>query len=470
MHTSPLDQPGTGDAGGMNVYVLRARPAAGRAAASRSRSSPGPPPSACRRWCEVAPGVLVRHVVAGPVRGADQGATCPASCAPSPRACCAPRPAHEPGYYDLVHSHYWLSGQVGWLAARPVGGAAGAHRAHPGQGQERRAGRRRHPRAAAARGRRAAGRRRRRPADRQHRHRGAATGFAATTPTRRASTSSHPGVDLDVFTPGDRRARPRRARACPPTSIVLLFVGRIQPLKAPDVLLRAVARAARRDPALRDRLRGRRRAAARPAAGWPHPDALVELAAELGIADRRAFLPPRRRRPTSSTCTAPPTWSPCRRYSESFGLVAVEAQACGTPVVAAAVGGLPVAVRRRRQRRCWSTATTRATGRDAIAPVARRPARRRDALRARRARARAATFALGSTPPSATATSGYRRRAARDARRTARGRSGGAGMTRRRSRAATVACERDLVEHRASRGSEARRRRLRRRRCPASAS
>ena len=50
--------------------------------------------------------------------------------------------AHAPGYYDLIHSHYWLSGQVGWLAQGALGRAAGAHRAHPRQGQERSARRR----------------------------------------------------------------------------------------------------------------------------------------------------------------------------------------------------------------------------------------------------------------------------------------------------------------------------------------
>jgi D-inositol-3-phosphate glycosyltransferase len=71
---------------------------------------------------------------------------------------------------------------------------------------------------------------------------------------------------------------------------------------------------------------------------------LVGLADELGIADRVTFLPPQSREQLvdlyrAADLVAVPS------YSESFGLVAVEAQACGTPVVAAAVGGLPVAVR-----------------------------------------------------------------------------------------------------------------------------
>ena len=58
--------------------------------------------------------MLVRHVMAGPFEGLDKK-DLPASCARSPPASCGWR-RHEPGYFDLVHSHYWLSGQVGWLA------------------------------------------------------------------------------------------------------------------------------------------------------------------------------------------------------------------------------------------------------------------------------------------------------------------------------------------------------------------
>jgi D-inositol-3-phosphate glycosyltransferase len=74
------------------------------------------------------------------------------------------------------------------------------------------------------------------------------------------------------------------------------------------------------------------------------PDGLVRLADELGIADRVTFLPPQSRADLASLFRAADLVA-VPSYSESFGLVAVEAQACGTPVVAAAVGGLPVAVR-----------------------------------------------------------------------------------------------------------------------------
>ena len=78
--------------------------------------------------------------------------------------------------------------------------------------------------------------------------------------------------------------------------------------------------------------------------GLAAPDTLVRLAGELGISDRVTFLPPQSREQLVNVYRAADLVA-VPSYSESFGLVAVEAQACGTPVVAAAVGGLPVAVR-----------------------------------------------------------------------------------------------------------------------------
>ena len=78
--------------------------------------------------------------------------------------------------------------------------------------------------------------------------------------------------------------------------------------------------------------------------GLANPDGLVRLAADLGITDRVTFLPPQTREQLVEVYRAADVVA-IPSYAESFGLVAVEAQACGTPVVAAAVGGLPVAVR-----------------------------------------------------------------------------------------------------------------------------
>jgi D-inositol-3-phosphate glycosyltransferase len=132
----------------------------------------------------------------------------------------------------------------------------------------------------------------------------------------------------------------------PSTALVVLFAGRIQPLKAPDVLLRAIAVLVDRMPELRDRL-------IVPVVGGPsgtglaRPEALSALAAQLGIADLVRFIPPMTQAELSrwyaaATVVAVPS------YNESFGLVAIEAQACGTPVIAAAVGGLTTAVAHER--------------------------------------------------------------------------------------------------------------------------
>jgi D-inositol-3-phosphate glycosyltransferase len=150
----------------------------------------------------------------------------------------------------------------------------------------------------------------------------------------------HPGVDLQVFSPGARASARAALNSSVPdldlsaTQRVVAFVGRIQPLKAPDVLLRAAALL----PGVRVLVVG-----GPSGSGLAAPDALVRLAAELGITDRVSFLPPQTREQLVNVYRAADLLA-VPSYSESFGLVAVEAQACGTPVVAAAVGGLPVAV------------------------------------------------------------------------------------------------------------------------------
>jgi D-inositol-3-phosphate glycosyltransferase len=338
VHTSPLDQPGTGDAGGMNVYVVelsRRLAALGIEVEIFTRATSGDLPP----LVEMAPGVLVRHIAAGPFEGLDK-ADLPSQLCAFTSGVLRVEAAHEPGYFDLIHSHYWLSGQVGWLA-KERWGVPLVHSMHTmakvknaslavGDSPEPTA--------------RAIG---------EAQVVEAADRLIASTseeaeqlielydadPAKVATVA--PGVDLDVFTPGDPRAA-RQRLGLAPDAVVLLYVGRIQPLKAPDVLIRAAARLVAADPALRERLVVL--VVGGPSgSGLEHPELLAELAAELGIADLVRFQPPASQSALSdyyraaTVCVVP-------SYTESFGLVAVEAQACGTPVVAAAVGGLRTAV------------------------------------------------------------------------------------------------------------------------------
>ncbi|AMT72697.1 D-inositol-3-phosphate glycosyltransferase [Mycobacteroides immunogenum] len=330
VHTSPLAQPGTGDAGGMNVYVLQsALQLARRGVAvdifTRATASSDEPVVA------VADGVTVRNIVAGPFEGLDKYDLPTQLCAFTAGVLRA-EAIHEPGYYNLVHSHYWLSGQAGWLA-RDRWGVPLVHTAHT---------------LAAVKNLTLAEGDRPEPALRavgEQQVVDEADRLIVNTKDEANQLVSmhnaepgridivHPGVDLDVFTPGDQAAA-RAEFGLRADEQVVAFVGRIQPLKAPDLLVRA----AERLPGVRVLIVG-----GPSGSGLDEPTALHDLAEELGIADRVTFLPPQTRERLAQVYRAADIVA-VPSYSESFGLVAIEAQACGTPVVAAAVGGLPVAV------------------------------------------------------------------------------------------------------------------------------
>ncbi|MEU9130294.1 D-inositol-3-phosphate glycosyltransferase [Kitasatospora sp. NPDC048540] len=342
VHTSPLHQPGTGDAGGMNVYIVEL---AKRLAElnievevfTRAVSSEDAP------TVDLAPGVLVRHVTAGPYEGLIKE-DLPAQLCAFTHGVLRTEAGHRPGHYDLVHSHYWLSGQVGWLAAERWGVPL-VHTMHTMAKVKN---------AALAEGDTPE------PAARvigETQVVDAADRLIANTAEEAAELSRHyaarqdqlavvhPGVNLEVFRPGGTggRSAARARLGLPPAAAVLLFAGRIQPLKAPDVLLRAVGVLLEREPQLREHL-------VVPVVGGPsgtglaRPESLHKLAAQLGISDVVRFCPPVGQTQLADWYRAA-TALVMPSYSESFGLVALEAQACGTPVVAAAVGGLPVAVR-----------------------------------------------------------------------------------------------------------------------------
>jgi D-inositol-3-phosphate glycosyltransferase len=338
LHTSPLEQPGTGDAGGMNVYITQtatrmARQGIAVEVFTRATSSDLPPVA------ELAPGVLVRHVTAGPyeVLARDE---LPAQLCPFTAGVLRAEARHEPGYYDLVHSHYWLSGQVGYLV-RDRWGVPLVHSAHTLA---------RVKNAALAEGDTPEPRLREigeqqvvDEADQLIANTDVEAGQLMDlygAPCDKVHTVA-PGVDLELFRPGSQLAA-RQALGIAPDAVVLAFVGRIQPLKAPDVLLRAAAELLARGDVPRSRL-------VVVVAGGPSgtgleaPTALQELAVTLGIDDVVRFLPPRRGEDLRDVYLAADLVA-VPSHNESFGLVALEAQACGTPVVAAAVGGLPVAV------------------------------------------------------------------------------------------------------------------------------
>jgi D-inositol-3-phosphate glycosyltransferase len=338
VHTSPLDQPGTGDAGGMNVYVTEVATRLARRGVEVdvfTRATSGDlPPSV-----EMAPGVTVRHVTAGPFQGLAKEDLPGQLCAVA-NGVLRVEAMQPEGYYDLVQSHYWLSGQVGYLAAErwKVPLVHAMHTMAKVKNLTLADGDRPEPEGRIIGEQQVVDASDRILANTEAEARQLIDLYGAS-PSRVAVV--HPGVDLDVFTPVGRdqaRARVGLRR----DAVVLLFVGRIQPLKAPDVLVRAVAAMVARTPSLRSSLQVV--VCGGPSgSGLEHPHALQELAISLGVADLVLFVPPVDRvrladwYRAADICVVP-------SYSESFGLVAVEAQACGTPVVAARVGGLPTAV------------------------------------------------------------------------------------------------------------------------------
>jgi D-inositol-3-phosphate glycosyltransferase len=141
-----------------------------------------------------------------------------------------------------------------------------------------------------------------------------------------------PAVEHAFFAPGDRGGA-RRAIGLPADRPIVLFVGRIQPLKGPDVAVRTLA-GLHRDDAVLVIVGG-----ASGPSGNSEVAATRSLAAELGVADRVVFVDPKPHHLLSSYYRAADVVIVPSR-SESFGLVALEAAACGIPVVASAVGGL----------------------------------------------------------------------------------------------------------------------------------
>ena len=333
LHTSPLATPGVGDAGGLNVYVAEVASRLGErgiAVDVFTRAEDDGP-----EVVEVNERTRVIQVEAGPrepVAKEDLPALLPAFTA----ALDARLNTH-----DLLHSHYWLSGRVALSLARRRGLPL-VHTMHT---------------MARVKNDALGGDQASEPDIREQGEAEIVAGadvLTANTTDEAAELQRHyaaqpdriavvpPGVDLHIFHACNQPAS-RAQLGVDPHCQAVLFVGRIQPLKAPDVAIRAVAELVRRDPARRERLRlivvG---SASGPQSGWAA--SLGPLAADLGVADLVELRPhsPRAelfRWYCASDVVAVPS------YNESFGLVALEAQACGRPVVATDVGGLRHAVR-----------------------------------------------------------------------------------------------------------------------------
>jgi D-inositol-3-phosphate glycosyltransferase len=236
--------------------------------------------------------------------------------------------------YDIVHSHYWLSGWVG-RAAKEVWQAPLVTSFHT-LGKVKNY--------ALARG---------EPPEPQTRIEGeqriidVSDRILAPTPSEagqlvglyRADPDRirlvPPGVDHTIFMPRDRVAA--RDRLHLKDLRLALYVGRLQPHKGPDVAVQTLAELIARDPETSHDLQ--LALVGGPSGGDAEVARLMELAAALGVEDRVIFYPPQpQSRLADFYAAADVVLVPSR--SESFGLVALEAGACGTPVVAASVGGL----------------------------------------------------------------------------------------------------------------------------------
>jgi D-inositol-3-phosphate glycosyltransferase len=320
LHTSPLAQPGTGDSGGMNVYV---RELTSSLAQAGVRSV-----VYVRRWhdelpdaVDVEPGFRVVHIDAGPPDMPKEG---------------LPDIVDEftdrvgvhlrAGDVDAIHANYWLSGLAGHrlkhefdLPLVSTFHTLARVKAETGDLEPQRR------------------------IDAETEVIGCSDAILANCETEIDELAQHygadrsrievvpPGVDHAFFSPGDQRGA--RAALGLGDQPVLLFVGRIQPLKGLSIAVASLAHVQREDSML-------------VVVGGPSgAEGEAELArvhrqiTDLGLEDRVRFVPPQPHHLLSTYYRAADV-SVVPSRSESFGLVALEAAACGTPVVAAAVGGL----------------------------------------------------------------------------------------------------------------------------------
>ena len=339
VHSSPLDRAGVGDAGGMNVYVVenaKKMAAAGVEVDIFTRATDPHLPQIVK----IAEGVTVRNIEAGPIASLSKEEL-PSQLGALTHGMMAIIHSLPSNYYSILHSHYWISGQLGWMISDQTGIPL-VHTMHTMakvKNQFIADGDMPEPTI------RAFG---------EEQIVKNAAGLIANTDAEAASLVSlyganpdkvfvvTPGVDLNTFTVGDGKAAARGKLNIAPDALMLTFVGRIQPHKGPEVLVRAVAEMVHHAAHLRAKLALVIIGGA-SGSGLQEPARLEALAQFLGVSDIVHFITPVDRdvlpdwyRASDLVCVP--------SYSESFGLVALEAQACGTPVVATAVGGLRTAV------------------------------------------------------------------------------------------------------------------------------
>jgi D-inositol-3-phosphate glycosyltransferase len=335
VHTSPLEQPGIGDAGGMNIYVVESAQRMAAMGVSvdiftrRTHATE-------TETVEISPGVRVRYFECG--HGTLTKEQLPAHIAGLSKEFLR---LMKDENYDAIHSHYWISGKVAMPAAKELGLPL-VHTMHTmarvknlnlaeGETPEPMIRVQGETQVVAA-----------------------ANALVANTDAEAASLVSlydacpdivhvvSPGVDLYTFTPGVSRKESREFVGLPMDALVVSFVGRIQPHKGPEVLIRATSELVKHSPLLRHKLIVNIIGGA-SGANTEEVDRLKELATWLAIDDVVRFSPPVPRAHLAQWYRAADLVV-VPSYSESFGLVALEAQACGTPVVATAVGGLRTAV------------------------------------------------------------------------------------------------------------------------------
>ena len=332
VHTSPLEQAGTGDAGGMNIYVIES---------AKRMAAVGVQVDIFTRKVDAAQPEIVEYDKGIRIIHLDLPIGTKKEEIPSLIPAMAEdfKKKVKGQGYQVIHSHYWISGKVAMPAAKefeiPL-----VHTMHTMA---------RVKNAALAEG---------ENAEPMIRVQGetqiveAADALIANTDAEAASLVGlydacpdnvavvMPGVDLYNFTPNRKDAR--KNLGIDSRKLVVSFVGRIQPHKGPEVLIRAVQEMMVHNPELRADLqvlitggasgvRNNEDIRLRELVTWLKLDDVIKFLEPIG----REKLPDLYR---SSDLVCVPS------YSESFGLVALEAQACGTPVVASAVGGLRTAV------------------------------------------------------------------------------------------------------------------------------